>query len=241
MSNLRSRRIQEVQEQLDRKAGKEKTTTPKDVNGKKKDWDWFENKLGSNVLTVLLVIAGIVVFYFGVYSPSWKNPSLAEVVNQSRNNWFWVLLFAGILAILIARIAGGGATKTLQWCLAGTLLFLFIVLPVWFWIVGTGTPNVLRSSSRSEVPLASAPVSEWPQLVMPAGMGEMSERVQYTPAMAGKHIVMKGNNFRLHTVYQDGKECAFGERCDTNKPQAGAYVMNEAKERNVVSYAFAQD
>jgi energy-coupling factor transporter transmembrane protein EcfT len=226
-----------VQEQLDRKVGKEKTTTPKDVNGKKKDWDWFENKLGSNVLTVLLIIAGIVVFYFGVYSPSWKNPSLAEVVNQSRNNWFWVLLFAGILAILIARIAGG-ATKTLQRFLVGALLFLFIILPVWFWMVGTGTSNAMRSSPRSEIPLANTPVSTWTKIVLqPCGM---SERLSVPIGMSMKVI---GSRANLHTVYSDGHECVIPLESDKSNPDgpiAGVYITNEAKEINIVSYAFVR-
>ena len=56
------------------------------------------------------------------------------------------------------------------------------------------------------------------------------------------HVVMLGNEdrlrFRLHNVYQDGRECAYGDAC-TNGPLAGVYATNESKEEtNVVSYAF---
>lgn len=88
---------------------------------------------------------------------------------------------------------------------------------------------------RSEIPLASSPQSSWPKLVMSAG-----GRTELIPVPPQMHIVMNGNDFRVHNVYQDGHECAFGESCVAG-PLKGNYATNEAKGTNIISYAFAPD
>ena len=61
---------------------------------------------GAILLIMACVIAGAVIFFWGILSDSpWKNPSVLSTVDLAKNRWFWVLVFAGIVAILIAVIA----------------------------------------------------------------------------------------------------------------------------------------
>ncbi|MDP2651938.1 MAG: hypothetical protein Q8O94_02270 [bacterium] len=142
------------------------------------------------------------------------------VVKKFRNWTMWMILAAGgaVVLIVITHQMATYKSKPSEKAMAST------------------------QSAQAGIPLVSElSVAERPKLTMPPVVGGKSERVQYTPDMAGMHIVVDGNNFLLHTVYQDGTECAFGEQCDTTKPQAGAYVTNKVRETNVVSYAFVQD
>jgi len=97
------------------------------------------------------------------------------------------------------------------------------------------TPQHATITMRAAIPVTSSSQSSWPKLTLPP-MGR-SELVAVPPQM---HIVVIGNNFRVHNVYKDGHECAFGEACVAG-PLSGNYVTNEAGGTNIVSYAFAPD
>lgn len=84
-------------------------------------------------------------------------------------------------------------------------------------------PRVISASAQSE------------KMILTMLAGGKSERIPVPPYM---HVVMKGDNFRLHNVYRDGHECAFGEAC-TDGPLAAVYVTNEdTKNPNIVSYSY---
>lgn len=96
-----------------------------------------------------------------------------------------------------------------------------------------------QSSSRSEVPLASAPLSSWSKLVIPAN--GKSERFPVPPGM---RPMVSGSRLRVHSAYSDGHECvraSEGEGSETVCPNGivtGVYVTNVANEPNMVSIAF---
>jgi len=187
--------------------------------------------------TILLVIAGIAVFYFGVYSEtSWESPSFPGFVNRCREHWFWVLVFAGILFALIVR--SGLAEKTraaLYWVIAATLLFLFIVAPFWLWATEPSKPTP-QLNTRTEVPLASRPVSEWNKIILePRG----KSRDIYIPV--GKRIIKHGFKFKVHVRYYERPECSqvFGlEKDCPDGPITSICFENLADEENTISYAF---
>jgi hypothetical protein len=182
--------------------------------------------------TVLLIIAGGIVCWIGIYNPSLGNPSLVDVANQSRSQWFWVLVFAGILAILIARI--GKAQKTLYWILVVVLcIVLFVPMPLLRWTTGTETLRVAQHGSQAvEIPLASAPQAKWPKITIPAG-----GKTELIPIPPNMHSVVYGG--KAHYVYTDGRDCASGSSCPDGS-LAGMYIANEGKEKIIVSYAFAE-
>ncbi|MDP1707200.1 MAG: hypothetical protein Q8L30_01460 [bacterium] len=127
----------------------------------------------------------------------------------------------------------------------------FVIFGLLLLVVGMGysaymyhkasAPSVPERATRSgpsepAIPLASMPQSEWPKLVIPA-----PGRSKLIPVPQGMHVKMVGGNkFRLYTVYQDGRECAFGDSCPIS-PQKGVYAKNEAEETIIVSYAYVQD
>lgn len=99
-------------------------------------------------------------------------------------------------------------------------------------------PQEQRGTARSglEIPLASSPQSSWPKLVMPAN-GE-SEAISAVPPYM--HVVAKGDNFLLHTVYRDGRRCTFGQPCPggLDGPIEKVYATNKAPVTNIIIYAF---
>ena len=198
-------------------------------------------KISENFLIILLVIAGVVVSYFGVYSPLWKTPRLNEVGSWGQNHWLWILILWGIIAAIVARIAGGAA-KTLQAVLAITMFMLFIGFPVIVWVENSGSSGKISRHTvprRTSIPLASEPVSTWPKIVLQPG-----GRSKLIPIPLGMHVIVDGNNFLLHTVFLDGHEVIRSSEKPNQLPLTsdrliGAYVTNKAKETNIVSYAYA--
>lgn len=98
------------------------------------------------------------------------------------------------------------------------------------------TPEKSLIATQTNIPLASAPVTEWPKLTIPAG--GRSERIQLPLGM--HHITVIGNNYLLYSVYQDGHECwSFGQETCPDGAVTEYFVTNEVSEMNIVSYAFA--
>ena len=193
----------------------------------------FTNAKG--FFAILLLLAGAAIVYWGLYAPIVESPHLSEVGTWSWLHWLPLLLLWGIVAVLINLYTKNERSKkTLQKVLAGVVFMLFVGAS----IIGyfSGTEDISGNSlygPHSEIPLANAPRSSWPKLTMPAG--GVSPRIAVPPNM---HVVMIGNEFLLHNVYQDGHECTFGEPC-INGPLAAVYATNQATETNIISYAFA--
>ncbi|MDO8566906.1 MAG: hypothetical protein Q7R58_02000 [bacterium] len=184
-----------------------------------------------------LVALGVVVILLLIWrlwltqGQSLESPSAGEVWGWTKTYWHWVALALAIPFVGLFWWSEKPWAKGLQWSLVAVAAVLFIVCPI---IVQFDDDEDPRGATRSaEIPLASSPQSEWPKLVIPAG--GRSERVTSPPGM---HLVMSGNNFLLHAVYPDGHECSFGQSCP-NASEIINYATNEAKETNIVSYAFA--
>ena len=195
----------------------------------------IKKKLHSDFLGILLFVAGAAIVYWGLYAPLIESPRFVDVGSWSWLHWLPLLLLWGIMIVLINLYTENERTKkTLQEVLAGVVFMLFVGASIIGYFSGTGevSDNSLYGP-HSEIPLASAPRSSWPKLTMPAG--GVSPRIAVPPNM---HVVMIGNEFLLHNVYQDGHECTFGEPC-INGPLAAVYATNEATRTNVISYAYA--
>lgn len=190
---------------------------------------------GKGFFAFLLLVAGTAIAYWGVYTSIIESPSFSTLGNWSRYHWLPLLLLWGILAALVA-IYGKGWAKTLQKVLVGTMLLLFVGAPIIGSFVDAGHRGFpgSRYNLHSDIPLASAPQSSWPKLVIPAG-----GRSELVPVPPGMYIVMAGSGFINHTIYRDGHECSFsGTQCPGGAV-AGNYATNETQETNIVSYAFA--
>ncbi len=215
------------------------TTTPPSEPQPPKRRDRFERVrkwLATSFWNLLFGFAGLAILIWGFLSTShsWETPTLGAIVVWSREHWLWILALAGILAVLAELNAAtlGRATKVVRSTLLWGLAALFIGIPVLAGFTSTGNSS---TTNTAQIPLASAPQSSWPKLTAVAG-GEFAH-ITVPPKM---HVVMIGNNFRLHNVYQDGHECAFGEHC-VDGPLTSVYATNEATEENIISYAFAPD
>ena len=182
---------------------------------------------------IFVIGIGLTILIGGIISdsPNWQAPTLATIVAWSREHWLWILLLAGTGAIFAEMNADalGRARKAVHRTLLWGLLVLFIGIPILASFTSTDDP----AANTRQIPLASSPQSSWPKLTAVAG-GKFPH-IAVPPKM---HVVMIGNNFRLHNVYQDGHECAFGEPC-VDGPLLYVYATNEAKETNIISYAFA--
>lgn len=201
-------------------ASGETATTPKKPS--------VTDKLKSNIWTVLLIVVGGGVVLWGFYRPV----HLTAVMSW-REYWFSLVVLWGVLAALVAINAEKAMAETLQKVLAGVMIALLVVLPIWARITSPSAPPTERAT-RSEVPLATSPQSEWPKLVIPPGGKGV---IQYSEEMVGKHLVL-GGKFVLHSVYSDGRECTSEESCEDG-PQTHAYVKNASTETLIVPYAFA--
>ena len=209
------------------KLNRDKSETKTESKGKGSWYARFQEQL-------LLVIPVIVVVAIGLW---WlwplHSPSLAAVRDGIWNNWFWLLIGCGIvLLVAIFKFKDDPLPgKKLQAAVWGVAVMFFIIIPLLAWITEPSSPH--KQQLAHTIPLASSPQSEWPKLVIPAG--GRSEQVQVPHGM---RMVMAGSKFRLHTVYQDGRDCTFGGEQCPDGAVVGNYAVNEAGETIVVSYAF---
>ena len=188
---------------------------------KNKSKEWSTKYLWA----VSVILVGIAVLWglqgtLGTLSQSLQSPSLQTVWETTKDYWMWIFLtfiILFVLAFFLPEEKKEVAAK-LQWFIVMLGLLLFVVFPILGLFTGTGGPG------QEKV------------MVLTISAGGKSERIPVPPYM---HVVMKGDNFRLHNVYRDGHECAFGEAC-TDGPLAAVYATNEdTKNPNIVSYSYA--
>ena len=102
----RSRKMAEEQARLDKRT--EKKVDPPDLVKKDKEngkGNWLEASR-QNFWTILLIIVGIIVFFFGIYTPKMKTPSSSEIESMVWARWIWILVFWGISALNLSLIFG---------------------------------------------------------------------------------------------------------------------------------------
>lgn len=190
-----------------------------------------------NVGTIALVVLALLVLYFGILTPKWETPHPTDVGMWSSSHWFWLLILWGIIAALIALNACGAVAKTLQWVLAGVVVAVLVVFPLWELATSPSAP-AHATSRPAEIPLVSWPRSSWPKLVIPKG-----EKVDISLPPGMHHVTVLGNDYRLYSRYQDGHECSsFGEETCPDGAVVDYSVENESEreEPNTVFYAFVR-
>jgi len=94
----------------------------------------------------------------------------------------------------------------------------------------------IAGTTTTRIPLASAPIAEWPKLVLEPGGSEQ------IPVLYGMQTIVEGSRADIHTVYADGSEHVVLIESGRSNPDGQivrAYVTNRMQETNIVSYAFA--
>ncbi|MDP2655196.1 MAG: hypothetical protein Q8P17_01390 [bacterium] len=207
------------------------TTPPTPKTGWRKwvDDNWWK------VLSVIIVTATIVwglKSTLGTSSDSktWSSllqPTPEWVWEFFRGYWFWIVL---ILAGLYFWF--DGMTPAPAWAkgakgmvVASAVLMVGAMAIHGIWGESSSSPKI----TRSEVPLASSPQSEWPPLFVPANGKKQ------IPILPGKRVTVAGYNFVLHTEYEGGRDCS-GVCPDHGV--VGVYVENKSATENTVVYAY---
>ena len=140
-----SKKMLTEQAKLNRRNGIQPPDAPKEKSGEEKSEGKIMKVLKwllKHFWTAVLVLAGLAIFYFGMYTPSWDSPSLASTVAWARAHWLAVLAFSSIIFVLttiyekVLKEVGEG----LQWVLGVALFMLFIGFPIWVWLVEPSKP-----------------------------------------------------------------------------------------------------
>lgn len=230
----RTRKLAATQAALNSRTGRATgATTPADATP---SGGWFTG-YSKNIPSILLVIAGVVVFFVGIYNTTtWSNPSPASVGSWSQNRWFALLILWGIVAALVRLNAEKAAAKTLQWVLAGVVAAVLVVFPLWGLATSPAAPA--RVTSRpAEIPLAS--MAQPKTLTIPPGVGQKSERILVP---FPNRLVMLGEDYRANCKYNDGHEESFipgkEPKCSSGDVQF-VYATNlKEKEENTIAYYY---
>ena len=139
-----SKKMAHEQAQLDKKTGATKgALAPASTGGNGKGLlEGLKETFGPRIWTILLVLAGAAVFFWGLYTPGLR---LSQVGDWSFDHWIWLLAFGGIIFTLIRMHASALGTMgtTLQSVLAWTAFFLFIGIPAGFWVKDIFLPQVI--------------------------------------------------------------------------------------------------
>lgn len=103
-------------------------------------------------LSIALILAGAAIFFWGLYTPGLK---LRQVGDWSWDNWFWLLVFGGIL-IALSRLnakALGELAKKLETGTIIALLLLFFGFPMWFGIMDFFSPLQHPARHATQLPV----------------------------------------------------------------------------------------
>lgn len=178
--------------------------------------------LKSNILSILVVVVGAVAMYWSF------NASVrpADVGSWSYDKWLTLLIFWVVASILIAINVDGKTAATLQKVLAGVMLVLLVVLPIWFWIITPSAPSLQTQHKFAK-----------PMLKMPPN-GD-SDRISPD---AGQIVIFTGDGFEHHVIYADLSDCVVGNPVSPCKdgPILYQYVRDTTGKPNSVTYKFVR-
>jgi len=105
--------------------------------------------VGEYLWTILLVIAGLVIFIQGgIFSSEWQSPSFAQVGSWSWAHWLQLLVLCGIgLALLKLHSKRlGAAEPVLRSTLIAAAVIAFLVCPAIGWLQGIRTSQSATSA-----------------------------------------------------------------------------------------------
>ncbi len=191
-------------------------------NGK---FGWLKTQPSHRIWTILLIIAGAVVLYFGMCSQKLETPSMENIWSWSWNHWLWILVFAGIMWLIIARVASG-MTKILCGFVILALILVFVIAPI-------GS----RVSSHHPEHEQQKPVK-----AMTLSMQANSDSAWIR---ADDHVGYKasftGNGFITHCILSDGSEGTIGDEVHPcSGPIVWLYVHDTTGRANSVTYEFVR-
>ncbi|MDE1925380.1 MAG: hypothetical protein KGH79_04380 [Patescibacteria group bacterium] len=90
--------------------------------------------------SIVLVLTGLAIAYWGMYSPIIETPSVTSVGSWSWAHSLPLLAFWGVLALLI-KLNAKEAAKTLQWVLAVVVCMLLFGFPTLSRLKGSFSPD----------------------------------------------------------------------------------------------------
>ena len=191
-----------------------------------------------NLWTILFAVAAAIVLFFGVFGSALKTPSFSEVGGLGHAKWLWILILWGLGYGLIAFNTKGTAAKTLQNILTTVAISLLVLGLFTSQCSGPRTvPATQANTTSTTIPLASAPIAEWPTLTIPA-----AGKLELIAPPHGMHVMVYGHNANLHTVYADGHESVIPIESDGSNPDGPVvkeYLTNRVNEINIVSVAYS--
>lgn len=185
-----------------------------------------------NILSVILALVGVAIFYFGVYTSSSKSPNLVDVGRMSRDHWLPILVLWGISAVLIALNTTGTTAKTLQKIAAVMMAVVLVGLPAWSSWTSRPSAKTPVSDARNQ----QRKMSNWTKMsLLP---GEMSSGIQFP---IGTHPVVDGDGILVHYRYRDGHECVSSKKQECpNGDIPFIFFSNTGNGENIFSYTFAR-
>jgi hypothetical protein len=193
---------------------------------------WFTG-YSKNIPTILLVIAGAVVFFVGIYKPTtavWSNPSPTSVGGWGQNHWLALLILWGIVAALIALNACGATAKTLQWVATGVVVAMLVVFPLWGLATSLAAPAHVTADTAQQPPqrrMLSVPANGYSNHVLPP---------------VGYATTFYGHGYTIHCVYSNGTEGVVGDQARPckNGEMLYQYVRDTSGQLNSVEYEFVR-
>lgn len=233
------RKLASEQAKLDKKReGYGVTTASPSAKPGSKEKGWLENWFLWGLALIILIVVAL--YHWGLGWFTFKM-SVTEVAEWGSGYWFQILVVCGVLLLLFGWLGADedpkkpgryGRLQTAVWVAAATLI---IGLPLLAWFKSPS--KVFAHAEHTGIPLSSWPVSDWPQLVIPAG-----GRSELIPIRPGKRVEIIGKGIRVHCVYRDRREIDYGEGEEACPPGDMPFVYAtdiSSEGPNIVLYAFA--
>lgn len=202
-----------------RRGGVAPGAPPAEVSLGKRFLAWSKGYVGV-IGTVLLIIVGICVFYFGVYTQSWSSPSPTELGGKGQASWFWLVILWAVGHALIATLAKEGAVATWLHRVWGMVMIaLIVIFPLYRWATSPSTTTRTAKVEEFKLPSSDMPNAERPSFIVPAH-GEI-----YVPTPVGKSIHWEGAVRVARLVKSHEAGCPPVEGC-----QVGAFLANDGSQ-----------
>lgn len=222
VSKPHSKKMANEQAQLDRKTGATgDAVASTSANGKgliqelKKK---LKGEFSSRIWTILLVVIGAAVFFWGLYTPGLR---LWQVGDWSWDHWISLPAFCGIVFALIKmhKDALGTMAKPFESTLGLVVFSLFIGIPAVIWVRDAFLPQVICRDLSSREPRSCVLNTAWSSWIKAEeGPAVDGMRVCSTPGGKSERIVVNGTSFfrykadegtliKMYRLFPGDKKC----------------------------------